>query len=1121
MKKKIIAMILVAAMSCQPVMIYAADADIEFSDGESSLVDESDINDVYSNENNDIIFSDEEEKNNENITSDVIDNGSNQKDFDDGETVEDFSETEIYASSIGDYEYSVNNDGNVTITKYTGKEGSLVIPNAIDGHMVSVIDQYAFNGCKSLTEVEIPDSVTKIGQYAFAYCEKLSKVKLSSGLKNLRYMAFSNCPEITEITIPKSLESVDNSFQYTGIEGISFEQGITRIAPGLMQGATKLIEVVIPEGVTSIGSSAFSGCTGLTKVKIPDSVTEIGAYVFDGCSSLTIYGYTGSCAETYALKNNIPFVSIGEAINVEEYDYSSKLDQWLLDQGTSNAMSYLVKDMNFSNSAAVATFDSDFSLRVTEAWTNMLFRGASGWKEIFTRSTSREQAREILIALLEKQSKQVEVLTKAEAAKKYASVFVSTFKQANWAYAIDFGLNNEEVQYLAKLCTEEKIADFFISGKYTTISAYLQVGGNFSEKTKVVKCIESFSKSAKLANSISSVVQWGGTLVKFEQMTDETLKAIYNIDSLWKADEMYSEMLAYIKDNCSFIPVSQAAEDLYNVIQGGYVSALSYAATAINSTISDTVIEAEVSALVKKLPYGTLIDTTYHFSVGIANILFNTADTQKQRDNMRCVAYIGSYIGKWMTDCRLQYLTGSSVNKQDNARKTVFAYYMLLKTRMAGEESLQAMMKSGKMTWKRAYAVSKEISATLESNEKWLKDSGVLSEISTSIVACPVNVEVRNHSGKLILTIYDGKEIEGYIGDIYYSAFYNPISKDYTKIVRLPVNGGYSLNCTGTDLGVVDYYQTTIADDGGTTQQEVNNIPVQKNSQVIISENAKKQPVCTLKEDNKEINKYTANTASETYVPVNNIKVDQNKLSLKVSDKKRINTIISPSNASAQGIQWASSAENIASVNADGVVTANKKGTAVITAKAVNDNVITKIQVTVAEKTAVYSGKLTVKVSKTVYNYNGKVQKPKVTVTYRGKTLSSKYYTVSYKNNKNIGTATVTVTGKGTYKKCSGKATFKIVLRTGAISSLKAGKKYITLNWKTITGSTGYQVQYSTSKNFAKAKTVRISGAKKYSTTIKKLTSKKTYYVRVRAYRTANRKTVYGAWSGSKKIAVK
>lgn len=167
------------------------------------------------------------------------------------------------------------------------------------------------------------------------------------------------------------------------------------------------------------------------------------------------------------------------------------------------------------------------------------------------------------------------------------------------------------------------------------------------------------------------------------------------------------------------------------------------------------------------------------------------------------------------------------------------------------------------------------------------------------------------------------------------------------------------------------------------------------------------------------------------------------------------------------------------------------------------------------------TGKFTVKLSSATLAYNGKTQTPSITVTYKGKKLSNKYYTAKYTNNKNIGTATVTVTGKGTYKKCSGKATFKIVLRTGAISSLKAGKKYIMLNWKTITGSTGYQIQYSTSKNFAKAKTLKIAGAKKHSTTIKKLTSKKTYYVRVRAYRTANRKTVYGAWSGSKKVVVK
>lgn len=166
-------------------------------------------------------------------------------------------------------------------------------------------------------------------------------------------------------------------------------------------------------------------------------------------------------------------------------------------------------------------------------------------------------------------------------------------------------------------------------------------------------------------------------------------------------------------------------------------------------------------------------------------------------------------------------------------------------------------------------------------------------------------------------------------------------------------------------------------------------------------------------------------------------------------------------------------------------------------------------------------GSLNIKLSKITFIYNGKTQTPSITVTYKGKKLSNKYYMVKYTNNKNIGTATVTVTGKGTYKKCSGKATFKIVLRTGVISSLKAGKKYITLNWKTIAGSTGYQIQYSTSKNFVKAKIIKIVGAKKHSTIIKKLTSKKTYYIRVRAYRTANTKTVYGTWSGSKKVVVK
>ena len=88
---------------------------------------------------------------------------------------------------------------------------------------------------------------------------------------------------------------------------------------------------------------------------------------------------------------------------------------------------------------------------------------------------------------------------------------------------------------------------------------------------------------------------------------------------------------------------------------------------------------------------------------------------------------------------------------------------------------------------------------------------------------------------------------------------------------------------------------------------------------------------------------------------------------------------------------------------------------------------------------------------------------------------------------------------------------------------MKAGKKSATINWKTITGSTGYQIQYSTSKNFTKnkTKTIKIAGAGKHSATIKKLVSKKTYYIRIRDYKSINKKVVYGTWSNSKKTVIR
>ena len=165
------------------------------------------------------------------------------------------------------------------------------------------------------------------------------------------------------------------------------------------------------------------------------------------------------------------------------------------------------------------------------------------------------------------------------------------------------------------------------------------------------------------------------------------------------------------------------------------------------------------------------------------------------------------------------------------------------------------------------------------------------------------------------------------------------------------------------------------------------------------------------------------------------------------------------------------------------------------------------------------STKFTVKTKNVTYN--GKAQKPAVNVYAGNKKISSKYYSVSYKNNKNVGYGTVVVKGKGSYAKYSGFTTFKINLKKVSLSSVKAQKKKMVVYWKKTGGNHGYQVQYSTSKRFSSnVKTVRLSAGKK-SVTIKNIPAKKRYYVRIRSYKKVGNKIWYTGWSKAKNVRTK
>lgn len=163
--------------------------------------------------------------------------------------------------------------------------------------------------------------------------------------------------------------------------------------------------------------------------------------------------------------------------------------------------------------------------------------------------------------------------------------------------------------------------------------------------------------------------------------------------------------------------------------------------------------------------------------------------------------------------------------------------------------------------------------------------------------------------------------------------------------------------------------------------------------------------------------------------------------------------------------------------------------------------------------------------SKKAYTYNGKAQKPKVTVRTLGKgkkKLSSKYYTISYaKGRKKVGIYTVTVKLKNGYSGVL-KETFVINPKGTSLSKLTAGKKRLTVKWKKQTKETsGYEIRYSTVSSMKKAKTVIVSGKGKTSKTIKGLKAKKKYYVQIRTYKTLRGQKYYSSWSAKKTVKIK
>ncbi|MBR4200312.1 MAG: leucine-rich repeat domain-containing protein, partial [Oscillospiraceae bacterium] len=215
-----------------------------------------------------------------------------------------------------DFEYSVSLDGSSTaLAKYHGSDEIVEIPVAFEGLPVTAITIYAFKDCTQLTDITIPNSVTRFGDEVFRGCSALTKVNIPSGISIIPYGTFRDCQKLTQITLPKSVTVLDDFAFYgcTALESIQIPDHVEKIGNFTFKECEALSEVTLPDSTVEIGEYAFYGCSQLKEIILLKSIENIEDTAFEECPNLTIKGYAGSYAESYANEHDIPFESLGGA----------------------------------------------------------------------------------------------------------------------------------------------------------------------------------------------------------------------------------------------------------------------------------------------------------------------------------------------------------------------------------------------------------------------------------------------------------------------------------------------------------------------------------------------------------------------------------------------------------------------------------------------------------------------------------------------------------------------------------------------------------------------------------------------------------------------------------------
>ena len=218
--------------------------------------------------------------------------------------------------------YSIYSAGYVVVVGIgTCTDAEIIIPDSYQGFPITTIQSRAFEDCRQITSVIIPNSVTSIKWAAFQDCENLISVTIPNSVTSIGDSAFESCYKLTSITIPNSVTSIGNAAfnDCVSLTSITIPNSVTSIGYSAFSGCKSLSSVSLGTGITTISSNMFMTCYQLVSVIINGKIKSTNEDAFTYCKSLDQITFNGSIEEWQSIdldsEWNVPYSSSAKTIS--------------------------------------------------------------------------------------------------------------------------------------------------------------------------------------------------------------------------------------------------------------------------------------------------------------------------------------------------------------------------------------------------------------------------------------------------------------------------------------------------------------------------------------------------------------------------------------------------------------------------------------------------------------------------------------------------------------------------------------------------------------------------------------------------------------------------------------